>query len=232
MKTSFDKIAFSQLLRVAIGNRTQVAFAKDIQSSKWHISRMLNEKYDAAPDIETLHKIAFSSQGRVSYIQLLLAVGYINKIDLEALSPSMLLNMNKKDNTLIHSAIITALSHSEYEWTSKPTSEFDLGIEITDNPPSKWFFLCSSNTRSDHIDYQLKYNYFQLLKTPTNPMDKFSFATSNAEEFNTFNEYQPFNINANISLILIDNTTSEIITEKTILTNTLMPADNLLPFFM
>ena len=58
MNGQFDKSALSILLKKALGNRTQKSFAEDIQISKEHLSRLVNQKRDTPPNIDTLNKIA------------------------------------------------------------------------------------------------------------------------------------------------------------------------------
>ena len=57
MNSQFDKSAFSILLKRALGNRTQKSFAEDIQMSKEHLSRLVTQKRETPPTIDTLTKI-------------------------------------------------------------------------------------------------------------------------------------------------------------------------------
>ena len=73
MNGQFDKSALSLLLKRALGNRTQKSFAKDTQMSQEHLSRLVTQKRETPPTIDTLMKIALNSQNRVALPELLAA---------------------------------------------------------------------------------------------------------------------------------------------------------------
>ena len=54
MNGQFDKSALSLLLKRALGNRTQISFAKDTQMSQEHLSRLVTQKRETPPTIDTL----------------------------------------------------------------------------------------------------------------------------------------------------------------------------------
>ena len=71
-----------ELIKKAIGDRSQKDFAAEADISVYNLNRMLNEKYTTAiPRRSTLQKIADASQGRVSREELLEACGYGTKED-------------------------------------------------------------------------------------------------------------------------------------------------------
>jgi len=75
---TFNYRGFKKLLQRAIGDETNVAFAKASGISAVHLSRMLNadEKTAAKPSISTLQKIAGAGAGRVTIHELKVVCGY------------------------------------------------------------------------------------------------------------------------------------------------------------
>ena len=74
---NYDKNAYAELLRKAMGSgRSQRDFAKDAGISIPHMNKMLNGRFDAAPNKSTLRKIAKVAQGGVTFTELLKVCGY------------------------------------------------------------------------------------------------------------------------------------------------------------
>lgn len=69
---------YRELVRKAIGSRTQKDFAEIAGLSPYNLNRMLNDPESSlsSPRKSTLQKIADASEGRVSYAQLMKACGY------------------------------------------------------------------------------------------------------------------------------------------------------------
>lgn len=207
----FNKVAFSELLSIAKGNRSQTAFSEEIGISKEHLSRLMNQKTDSPPSLETLRNISYASQGRISYIQLLLAVNYLQQGDLY---PNTL---NKKP---LIAVLMTALSTSFpfQSWSVCDNTNFDLGVAFK-HSNVRWYFLCSANLTNIQIDYQMQYNYYQIVKTSIEPNDKISFVTSSLDEYIKFKEIIPSALNADISIILIDSGKLDILKEEQLITH-------------
>lgn len=72
----FDRKTFANVLRRAIGGRTQREFAQKCGVNHSYLSRLLNEKLDSRPLPRTLKKIAPFAENHVSYRDLLCAAGY------------------------------------------------------------------------------------------------------------------------------------------------------------
>lgn len=73
---AFDIKIFRELLRKAIGDRSQKEFAEVAGLSYYNLNRMLNKDDNGVPAIKSLEKIAEASQGRVTLGQLKAACGY------------------------------------------------------------------------------------------------------------------------------------------------------------
>ena len=75
---AFNAEKYQELLRKAIGSRSQKDFAKISGLSPFNLNRMLNDDVSSisVPRKLTLHKIAESSEGRVTEAQLLDVCGY------------------------------------------------------------------------------------------------------------------------------------------------------------
>ena len=136
MNSQFDKSAFSILLKRALGNRTQKSFAEDIQMSKEHLSRLVTQKRETPPTIDTLTKIALNSQNRVSLQELLSVCGYdpntvsvpatINhmmetvKLALSHIPYHQLLPNDFMFRKRSHSPLVFSFSFRQYFWNCRP----------------------------------------------------------------------------------------------------------------
>jgi len=72
----FDQDKFRELLKRAIGSRTQYTFSEISGISKSRLSHLMNDVNSGAPSKTTIRKVADSSEGRVTEEQLLAACGY------------------------------------------------------------------------------------------------------------------------------------------------------------
>ncbi|GKU79342.1 S24 family peptidase [Paenibacillus sp. L3-i20] len=79
----FNKSRFSELLKIAQGNRSLNQFARQADVSNSYISNLINCKNDNAPEAKTIKKIADAAHNEVSYADLLDAVGLLTP-DLKA----------------------------------------------------------------------------------------------------------------------------------------------------
>lgn len=73
---AFDIKIYRELLRKAIGDRSQREFARVAGLSCYNLNRMLNKDDNGVPTVRSLEKIAEASQGRVTLGQLKAACGY------------------------------------------------------------------------------------------------------------------------------------------------------------
>ncbi|GEM_PF-1778057 len=78
-KNTFDKSLFSELIQKAKGERTMTKFADDAGTSVSHISRMINAKLESPPSPETIKKLVPTEKNGVTYEDLMIAAGHINK---------------------------------------------------------------------------------------------------------------------------------------------------------
>lgn len=74
-----DKEVLAELVRKAIGKKTQIQFSEETGISKFHVNRLINGKIDKAPRPKTLFAIAAAAENRVTFSQLLNAAGYDEK---------------------------------------------------------------------------------------------------------------------------------------------------------
>lgn len=84
----FDKSRFADLVKEAVGNRTQKQFSEDTGLSIYYINRIIKGKLDKAPRPNTIFVIASSAEnGKVSFVSLLSAAGYDESIASEFSAP-------------------------------------------------------------------------------------------------------------------------------------------------
>jgi SOS-response transcriptional repressor LexA len=74
----FNKELFADLLHHAKGDRSLNKFAAECGISASHLSRLMRQMLDTAPNPDILQKIADASRGEAAYINLLIACGYLN----------------------------------------------------------------------------------------------------------------------------------------------------------
>ncbi|MBP5490114.1 MAG: helix-turn-helix transcriptional regulator [Lachnospiraceae bacterium] len=72
----FDAGKFTELVKKAIGDRTQKQFSEDTGLSIYYINRLINGKIDNAPRPNTISIIAAVAQNGVTSTELLKAAGY------------------------------------------------------------------------------------------------------------------------------------------------------------
>ncbi len=76
-KCNWEKL--SELLWIAKGSRPQNTFAKDCMLSVAYINKLLNKKKTTTIKPSTLKRLAEASEGRVTYLELLIAAGYVEE---------------------------------------------------------------------------------------------------------------------------------------------------------
>ncbi|MBM7555743.1 S24 family peptidase [Halanaerobacter jeridensis] len=75
----FNKKKFKELINHAIGDRSITQYSEESNVNRTYISKIINESLDNPPSPEILKKLASYSEGRVSYKELMLVAGYLNK---------------------------------------------------------------------------------------------------------------------------------------------------------
>lgn len=219
MDNQFDKSALSMLIKKALGNRTQKSFAQDAQLSKEHLSRLITKKRDTPPTVDTLVKIASNSQSRVSLQELIFACGYDpNKITVPATVSHMI------------DALTHALSGFPYKFSFLPcnsTDFYQMILQFTDGPVHRWYFHFLQKTTFSTIDHELETNLLQLISKKTASEDKISFVTSIPLVFQYYMEHRPYNLDMNLSFILV-NEHAPTVSKETLLQTSNLLSDNIL----
>lgn len=202
MNMKFDKQVFAQLLKRAIGSRQQKDFAALIKLSPAHLSRMINQKYETPPSVETLQKIASHAENGVTYHELLSICGYIGtQDDLYTLPQSSV-----PASPFMTATILSGLDQLKIPWTSESdssTCHSDLTIALQNETSSRWYFKFLSQPE-ELIQKQFNGNYLELLFLNLRPEDKYSFVTNSPQEYALYRKHLPVNLNLNLSILLID----------------------------
>lgn len=73
----FNKERFSELLKLAQGNRTLNEYARQAEVSNSYISNLMNCKKDTPPEAKTIKKLADAAHNEVTYADMLDAVGLL-----------------------------------------------------------------------------------------------------------------------------------------------------------
>ncbi len=196
MDSHFDKAALSLLIKRALGNRTQKSFAEDIQLSKEHLSRLITQKRNTPPTVDTLSKIAANSQNMVSIEELLSVCGYDSNI---IVVPAAVKHMMD--------ALQLAFRSLPYTFSylhCKNTDFYQLVLQFSDGPIRHWYFHFLSETTFKMADHELVANYLYLISSRTEPENKISFVTLLPLLYQYYMEHRPYNLNLNLSLILIN----------------------------
>ncbi|MEY8492860.1 helix-turn-helix transcriptional regulator [Lachnospiraceae bacterium 29-91] len=223
MDSHFDKAALSLLIKRALGNRTQKSFAEDIQLSKEHLSRLIQQKRDTPPTIDTLGKIAANSQNTVSIKELLSVCGYDpNTVVISAAARRMT------------DALQLAFRRLPYTFSYLPcknTDFYQLALQFSDGPIRRWYFHFLSETTFKMVDNELAANYLYLISNKTETEDKISFVTSFPLLYQYYVEHRPYNLNLNLSLVLISENTLTV-SQETLLQTASSVHENVLKRYM
>lgn len=199
MDGHFNKAALSLLIKRALGNRSQKSFAEDIQLSQEHLSRLIKQKRDTPPTIDTLGKIAANSQNTVSIEELLSVCGY---------DPNMVVISGSVRHMI--DALQLAFRKLPYTFSCLPcknTDFYQLALQFSDGPIRRWYFHFLSDATFKMADHELAGNYLYLISNQTDSEDKISFVTSFPLLYQYYMKRRPYNLNMNLSLILISENT-------------------------
>lgn len=225
MINKFDKTAFAYLLKKALGPKTQVEFAEECGISTAHFSRLINEKFDKPPTLDTVALIA-SHTTFVSDFELYIAAGYgIDKSE-DGLPSAREIQIFK----LIHATLLSSLGKFNSPWTvEKNLSDLNSGMSICINGPVPfhWQFFYMEHMTEVAAKHYLQQYYSELIFRDLKPDDKFSFVTSSPQEYKIYNERLPRNLFLNLSIILIDTDNLNIIEESLLQSNGMITQDDL-----
>ena len=219
MNGQFDKSALSLLLKRALGNRTQISFAKDTQMSQGHLSRLVTQKRETPPTIDTLMKIALNSQNRVALSELLAACGYDpNTVAVPAAIHHMI------------DAVTLALSYFPYKFSEHSyngTDFYQMILDFSDGPIHRWYFHFLPDNTFATADHALAANLLYLISKEMDSHSKVSFVTSIPLLFQYYMEHRPYNLDLNFSLILINEHTLTVSKETVLQTARSLQTDAL-----
>lgn len=208
MKENYNQVAFSQLLKISIGDRKKKDFAALIGISPEYLSRLINGKSQNAPSNDLLKTIARNAAGGVTYGQLLEACGYTGRnestMDLTMTAP--------ETQKYMKATILAALEGMNISWTleNNASPACDLVIALTSDPVHKWYFRFLAPVPDDQVQAHLSENYLSLLFQSFRADDKYSLVTCSETEYQVFLNELPVNLNVNLSIILIDGAHLEI----------------------
>lgn len=213
MKNNFNKGAFALLLKKAIGSQTQKAFAEQAGISKEHLSRLINQKLDFVPSIDTLKAISRNTS-EVSYSELLEAAGYLEDTGVN-FTQTVFYN-ESGDLKPLTATILTSISQFGAAWSvdkGTDTSSPDLSIMLEDCPLKTWTFHFMNNTFSSAIDSQFDSNMLNLVFQTLAPDSKYSFVTASVSEYEKYTTCIPRNLSINLSIILVDQVSLKVVKE-------------------
>ena len=180
---SFDKERFSNLLKQAVGSRTQVAFSLQCGISNSYLSKYINKLMETPPIPNTLKKIADNAENNVTIDDLISAArydsdeyySYVNNKVLS--SPYYVTNQQRKHLGVNRELIVKKLKglllssltaiDSIHCIPLKPCPPFREGIltcEITDSPSiDLWQFLYVFDYSFDsQLGYIATNNYHEI----------------------------------------------------------------------
>lgn len=222
MNNNFDKFKFSILIKRAVGSAKQKDFAEKIQLSPEHLSRIINAKFNTPPAIETIKKIATNAMNGVTYFELLEAAGYATK---DNIPDNFTLPRLPAVEKFISGTILTALQNINIPWTLKTDNKegiYNLSISFTQGLLRHWYFLFLNSTNEEIRKNQFSAHYLKLIFEYLEPTDKISFVTSIDDEYLLYIERTPNNLNLNLSIILINESSLSVKTEQWLHTTPLL----------
>ncbi len=137
----FIKEDFRDVLKRAIGTRSNSAFAKEADLSFGCISRYLNLKTEAAPTLTTVNKIAKVAAPDVTYEELLIASGY----DASKYALDDVASVDPAEPQIgIMSTLLMSLMKVSFAWTMANTDSRiggPISIKVDEAPFEMWYFI-------------------------------------------------------------------------------------------
>ena len=107
---------------------------------------------------------------------------------------------------------MTALKTLTTPWTIQPATEtdFDLVIEFPEQNHICWYFQFLPAFQEEYSRQQRLREYYQLLCQPLERNFKYSIVTGSLQEYQMYTDQPPVNLNLNLSILLIQETTLQV----------------------
>ena len=221
----FDKERFKEVIKRAIGDRSQADFCRDSLLSYAYLNKYVNGKKEDPPTIGTLKKISLATK-TVTYEELLEASGY----DIKKYGSDKPMKALRKD--LIY-PVFLGIANSDFDWKIESKGYKDnepFTVIIERNEVNRWFFIpVNRDVTKEEIQNIL------MSKEAFTPGSKVSFITDDEEIFNTLKDMEFPLLSLNLSVIKV---TGQTIIEETKLKTalktdlTISKSDDIRPFFI
>ena len=201
-----DREKFIHLVRKAVGEERQNAFAQKSDLSPSHLNHLLRGTSKSLPSPDTVKKISGASGGRVSTDELLEAAGY----DPEKYGEVPHAFSGAQMEALYLSIITDALTATGIEHTLKKIAQnepFDFIATIDGSPSSikKWYFECVTGTGGNSLRNTVSNKLRQIFFTGNAGKDtKISIIVNNATMHQAFCECDYGLLTTYASIVLVD----------------------------
>lgn len=178
----FEKERFAEAFTKALGGETKAAFAKKADVSPGFISRYINLKYDCAPTLTMIKKIA-NATSRVTYDELLESAGYDSSKYISAEDEVEMFSEDGDVSPMSYfSLIFASVARADFNWKfvamSGEGSE-PFSLEIKDAPFDKWYFI--PVTKTDITSDEIMSALSSIDGLAENPNSKITFMSSYAK---------------------------------------------------
>ncbi len=212
MNQLYNPDSFAALVTRAVGNTKKKEFASLIEVTPEYLSRILNAKLANPPSITKIQAIANHASNGVTYAQLLQAAGYTYNASVSTSidAPAALTENVKK---FMQGTILTALPTLGIPCTMEQPNKdtcFHLSVSFADGAISHWHFYFLYNSSTEQMNNALSSLYSGLIFETMSDTEKISFVTTSEEEFDLYLNKIPANLNLNLSVILIQESTLSI----------------------
>ena len=203
----YNPKTFAEILNRAVGTQKKKDFAAQVGISHYYLSKLLHQNILRPPSMELLWKIAQVSDA-VTYKELLSACGYTSKDDATLPEPAP----TPERSEFAEATILTALKTLTTPWTIRPATEtgFDLVIEFPEQNHICWYFQFLPAFQEEYSRQQRLREYYQLLCQPLERNFKYSIVTGSLQEYQMYTDQPPVNLNLNLSILLIQETTLQV----------------------
>lgn len=198
----FIKEDFRDVLKRAIGTRSNSAFAKEADLSFGCISRYLNLKTEAAPTLTTVNKIAKVAAPDVTYEELLIASGY----DASKYALDDVASVDPAEPQIgIMSTLLMSLMKVSFTWTMGNTDTLTGGpisIRVDHAPFEMWYFIPVSkpSISKEELIAFLGSQEAECIK----PTSKVTFVTSSENVYAQISKMDMGLLSLRISAIYVD----------------------------
>lgn len=258
MKTAeipeYDYEEFKKALMDIMGAYTQLEFSEITGIANAHISRVLNGHRTNQPTLKSVHKIAKAAKQPDQILKLFKATGYLQeglayleelkKNEVVAETEQNDLSQRTSDYEKYHrniQVLFNALLTDRGIKSRAPSGSVfsnHLYYELNCDLKEWHFFIADESYESRDAIYMM---YGMIASYATFRTSKFSIITNHDTVYAGFTKILPHNLNANVSVILLDtgygvkkecmlsSSTDPLpdeLTEKLTLTNLFVPAEN------